>query len=93
MDKNGKVDKVMVFIIIIFVILGSIIIGFWGENHKISKNKQMFVVDSISVDLRYPNLPDKVWFYHTELGVFTSNKELCSVGDSIEVGCIFFTMF
>jgi hypothetical protein len=45
-------------------------------------------VDSVSVDLRYPNLPDKVWFYHTERGVFTTNKEICSVGDSIEVQII-----
>lgn len=42
-------------------------------------------VDSVSSELRYPNLPFKVWNYHTSFGVFTSNKSLYQKGDSIEV--------
>ena len=45
-------------------------------------------IDSISVELRYPNLPEKIWNYHTKIGVITSIRPIYSIGDSIEVQII-----
>lgn len=55
------------------------------RHEDVTKSSQKVNIDSISVGLRYPNLPDEQWRYHTKLGVFSSTKQLYSVGDSIEV--------
>jgi len=45
-------------------------------------------IDSVSVKLRNPVLPDKVWVYHTKIGSFTANTNRFNVGDSIQVTII-----
>jgi hypothetical protein len=84
-NKNKNFIPVAVILVFLFILVGSLFMSLPKSNIDSVEHVR---VDSVSVDLRYPNLPDRVWFYHTEKGVFTSNKELCSVGDSIEVQII-----
>jgi len=83
--SNKSFVPVSVILVLLLILVGSLFMFLPKSNINSVEHVR---VDSVSVDLRYPNLPDKVWFYHTEKGVFTSNKELCSVGDSIEVQII-----
>jgi hypothetical protein len=84
-----KTDKQTLLVISIAVAL---FIGLFIFAVKTYDNTPKFIekvrVDSISVELRYPNLPDKVINYHTKRGVFTSIRPIYSIGDSIEVQII-----
>lgn len=45
-------------------------------------------VDSVSSSLKYENLPDKTWAFHTKIGPFYANQEFFKVGDSIDIKII-----
>jgi hypothetical protein len=82
MNKDQKTSLIVGLTLCIFAVLLILAIKTYDRSPK---SIQKVRVDSISVHLRYPNLPNEEWNYHTKLGVFSSTKQLYSVGDSIEV--------
>lgn len=82
MDKDQKTSLIVGLCLSVFALLLIVAIKTYDRTPK---SIQKVRVDSISVHLRYPNLPNEEWNYYTKLGVFSSNKQLYSVGDSIEI--------
>lgn len=85
----NKTDKQTLLVLSITIAIFIALFVFGIKNYDSTpKHIEKVRVDSISVQLRYPNLPDKIWCYHTNRGVFTSIKQIYSIGDSIEVQII-----
>jgi hypothetical protein len=55
---------------------------------KVNKSERKVRIDSVTVKLRNPVLPDKMWVYHTKLGSVTTINDKYNVGDSILVTTI-----
>ncbi len=55
---------------------------------KVNKSERKVRIDSVTVKLRNPVLPDKMWVYHTKLGSVTTINDKYNVGDSIPVTTI-----
>jgi len=85
MNKEQKTSLIVGLMFCVFAVLLILAIKTYDRTPK---SIQKVRVDSISVHLRYPNLPFEEWEYHTNLGVFSSTKQLYNVGDSIEVQVI-----
>lgn len=85
LNKDQKTSLIVGLTICLFAILLIVAIK---THDRTPKSIQKVRIDSITVHLRYPNLPFEEWEYHTNLGVFSSTKQLYNVGDSIEVQVI-----
>ena len=53
-----------------------------------NKSERKVRIDSVTVKLRNPVLPDKMWVYHTKVGSFSTNQDKFNIGDSIPVTTI-----
>lgn len=53
-----------------------------------NKSERKVRIDSVTVKLRNPVLPDKMWVYHTRVGSFSTNQDKFNIGDSIPVTTI-----
>jgi hypothetical protein len=85
LNKDQKTSLIVGLTLCLFAALFIVAIKTYDRSPK---SIQKVRIDSITVHLRYPNLPFEEWEYHTNLGVFSSNEQLYNVGDSIEVQVI-----
>jgi len=89
MNKTDNKGKQTVFIsFMVIIVLITLLLYSFKTLQKTPHKVEKVCVDSISIELRYPNLPDKIIHYHTKRGVFTSIRPIYSIGDSIEVQII-----
>lgn len=85
----NKTDKQTLLVLSITITIFIVLLVFSIKKYENTpKSIERVRIDSISVDLRNPNLPDRFWVYHTKFGAFTFSKKIYSVGDSIEVQII-----
>ena len=71
------------------LLLGLIILAILPINNTNTTEEVLrYRVDSISTNLRYDVMPEKVYRYYTKFGVISGPKDKYKVGDSVEVRII-----